>query len=241
VILPVLIPAALLASALSGMLGMGGGVVLLAVMASILPVAEVVPVHGVVQLTSNFSRTLALLPRVCWRIVALYAPGMVLGVVAGIRITGGEGLPGFKPAIGAFVLAFLLWDRFKPKRIVVPRWVFLPAGLVGGLLTVTLGATGPFLAAFFLRDDLERREIVATKAAIQSFGHLLKIPAFLSVGFDYVPRLQWIAPLLLCVIAGTWIGTRLLGRMPDALFRKMFRVVLALMALRLLAPVVTGG
>jgi uncharacterized membrane protein YfcA len=233
--LALLAPVALVAAAISGTIGMGGGVVLLAAMAMVLDPAVVVPVHGVVQLTSNFSRSIALFARVRWSIVALYTPGMVVGAWLGLQLYRGAGVPWFKPAIGAFVLSFLLWERFKPARLELRRWVFVPAGVGGGFLTITVGAAGPYLAAFFLRDDLDRHEIVATKAAIQTFGHFLKIPAFLSIGFDYVGELGLIVPLVACVIAGTWAGTRLLHRMPERVFRVVFRAVLAVLGARLLA------
>ncbi len=233
--LVLLIATAVLGSAISGAIGMGGGILLIAVMAMVLDPVIVVPVHGVVQLASNFTRLLRLRRDIAGWVVALYAPTMVIGAWIGLQLYHGAGMPWFKPAIGAFVVAFLVWDRFKPKRLVLPRWVFVPAGIGGGFLTITVGAAGPYLAAFFLRDDLQRKEIVATKAAIQSFGHLLKIPAFLSIGFDYRSEVGLVLPLLAAVVAGTFVGTHVLHRMSDEAFGQGFRAVLAVLALRLLA------
>lgn len=230
----ILIPVALVTSIISGIIGMGGGVTLLAVMAYLLEPAVVVPAHGVVQLVSNSTRSLALLGKVSWSILLLYVPTLFVGAAVGIRIYSGAGMPWFRPLIGAFVLAFLLWDRFKPARLVLPRWIFAPAGLLGGVITILIGASGPYLAAFFLRDDLDRQEIVATKAAIQTIGHLIKIPAFLSIGFDYAAHLKLILPLIACAVAGTLIGTRILKRVGERFFQIAFRVFLAVLALRLL-------
>lgn len=232
--LPVLVPAALVASAVSGVLGMGGGVILLAVMAAVMNPVAVVPVHGVVQLASNFTRAVALAREVSWGVFARYVPLMVVGAWLGIQLYRGAEAPWFQPAVGAFIASSLLWDRFKPRRLQLPKWVFYPAGLGGGFLTVVVGAAGPYLAAFFLRDDLERKQIVATKAAIQTFGHFLKIPAFVSIGFSYRDQLGTIVPLLACVIVGTFAGTHLLARMSERGFRAAFRTVLALLAGRLL-------
>jgi uncharacterized membrane protein YfcA len=66
-------------------------------------------------------------------------------------------------------------------------------------------------------------------------GHLLKVPAFLSVGFDYREHAGTIVPLVLCAIAGTFLGTRLLDRLPERTFRGIFRIVLGVLAARLLA------
>jgi uncharacterized membrane protein YfcA len=216
---------------------MGGGVALLAVMAMLLDPRNVIPIHGVVQVASNTSRTLILLRRVRWTIFFLYLPAQLIGVVLAISIYRGSELSWLKPAVGGFVLAYLLWERFKPRKLQLPLWFFAPAGLIGGLLTVLVGATGPFLAVFFLRDDIDQERIVATKAVIQTVGHLAKIPAFLSIGFPYASHLDLLVPLLLCAIAGTWIGTRILKRMDRRLFIVSFRVILALLGLRLVAGI----
>jgi uncharacterized membrane protein YfcA len=229
----VLLPVAILASAISGVLGMGGGSVLLAVMASGLDPAVVVPIHGVVQLVSNSTRTVVLLKDVAWRFVAWYAPAMIAGVWAGLQLYSGA-MPWFRPAIGLFILSFLVWDRFKPKHLEIPDWAYLPAGFGGGLLTITLGAAGPYLSAFFLRRDLSKERIIATKAAIQTFGHFLKIPAFLSVGFDYRAHVALIVPLLVGSIVGTMLGTWILRRVDESKFQAIFRGALALLAIRLI-------
>ena len=231
----ILIPVALLASIISGAIGMGGGVALLAVMASILDPGVVIPIHGVVQVVSNSSRTLILLRQVRWRIFFLYLPAQLVGIVIAISIYRGSPMTWLKPAIGGFVLAYLLWDRYKPKRLQFPILIFAPAGLIGGLLTIFVGATGPFLAAFFLRDDIDREQIVATKAMIQTVGHLAKIPAFLAIGFSYGQHVDLILPLLVCAVAGTWIGTRLLKRMDQRIFGVGFRTALAILGIRLVA------
>jgi uncharacterized membrane protein YfcA len=232
--LTILAPTVLITTIISAVIGMGGGVTLVAVMAALLEPAIVVPIHGVVQMVSNSTRSLALLRSVMWPVMLLYVPTLLLGAWIGIHFYRGAGLPWFRPLIGAFVLAFLLWDRFKPKRLMLPRWIFVPAGLLGGIITILIGASGPYLAAFFLRDDMNREQIVATKAAIQTAGHLVKIPAFMSVGFVYREHLGLILPLLACAVIGTLIGTRILKRMNERVFQVAFRVFLAILALRLI-------
>ena len=111
----------LLGSAVSGIAGLGGGALLIAVMASVLDPLVVVPVHGAVQLSSNFSRALALLRSVCWPIAARYAPLLVVGVWLGVQLYRGAEAPWFKPAVGAFIATSLLWDRFRPQRLPLPR------------------------------------------------------------------------------------------------------------------------
>jgi len=230
VTIAILTATSLVAATLSGVIGMGGGLLLLTVMAMVLDPLAVVPVHGVVQMVSNGTRTLRLLRDVHRGIFLRYVPMLGLGVWVGRSFYAGTDASWFRPVVGGFVLLALGWDLVKPKRLQVPGWVLLPGGFVGGILTVTVGATGPYLATFFLRDDLDRRQVVATKAAIQTVGHLAKIPAFLSLGFDYVGAWTVILPMTAAVVAGTLLGTHLLGRLPERGFKLAFRILLAVLA-----------
>ncbi|MBN2559571.1 MAG: TSUP family transporter [Phycisphaerae bacterium] len=54
--IPILALAALLTATLSGIIGMGGGMLLLATMFCFLPYGQAVPLHAVVQLVSNSTR-----------------------------------------------------------------------------------------------------------------------------------------------------------------------------------------
>ena len=65
-------------------------------------------------------------------------------------------------------------------------------------------------------------------------GHLVKIPVFLSLGFAYRDHLGLILPLVAAAIVGTFLGTALLNRLPERAFQVGFRIVLAILGLRLL-------
>ena len=225
---------ALVASTLSGMIGMGGGVILLGVMATLLPAAAVVPIHGVVQLGSNCTRTVLFIKHVNWRIFAYYVPFMILGVWGATLIWSGDKLKYFQPFIGGVILLYLLSRRYKLVWRNAPMLIYPIIGLLAGFVTIFIGATGPLIAPFFLRDDLDKEGVIATKAICQSVGHLLKIPAFLSLGFDYAAYGPLLATLLFMVIVGTMLGKRLLSKMNRQTFETAFLGILSLLALKLL-------
>jgi len=106
-----------------------------------------------------------------------------------------------------------------------------------GMLGLLVGATGPFLAPFFLRDDLKKEQIVATKAAVQVTGHLIKIPAFLHLGFNYTEGISFLLPMTIVTILGTKLGVHLLGKINVALFKKLFKGALLIAGFRLIYKV----
>ena len=59
----VLVPIAFLTSAFTAMAGIGGGLVLVALMPGFLPAQAIVPVHGVVQLKDLREQTQSEIPR----------------------------------------------------------------------------------------------------------------------------------------------------------------------------------
>ena len=207
---------------------------LLAVMTLLVPAADVVPLHGVVQLFSNGTRTLLLLRHVHLKIFAIYLLPAVAGVLLGAGIYSAGSLPWFKPAVGAFILLWLATLRFEPRLGRLPLWTFAPLGLVVGLFASLLGATGPLIAPFFLRDDLSPEQVIGTKAAAQIVTHFAKIPAFVALGYDYEAALPVVMPLLVAAIFGTVVGRRVLAGLPQVLFRRLFYAVLALIGVRLL-------
>lgn len=226
--------AAYAASTVSGFLGMAGGISLLAVMTALLPAGGIVPIHGAVQLASNFTRTVVYLRHVSWKVAFVFAGPAALGVAIATTLWSGEKLEWFKPGIGVFILLFLFWRRKAPKLRNAPLWSYAPVGLASGFLGIYVGATGPFIAPFFLRDDFAKEEVIATKAVCQAWGHLLKLPAFLSLGFPFREHAGLIGVLLVCVILGTYTGKRLLGRVSNARFVVIYEAVLGAIALYLL-------
>jgi len=231
----ILLVASFATATVSAILGMAGGVTLLGVMTALLPAPVVVPLHGIVQLASNWTRTWAFRKHVRWPIFFAFMVPAVLGVAIAASIWADLRLTWFRAWIGAFILFFLVWRRYKPKLRNPPVWSYAALGLAAGLLAIFVGATGPFLAPFFLRDDFDNEEVIATKAVCQTWLHLLKIPAFLALSFDYSPYAMVLAALVAAVIGGTYFGKHLLSMISKERFVFWFQFVLALLAVYLIA------
>ena len=235
--LGVLAVAALLTSILSAVVGMAGGITLLAVMLLFLEPLVAIPLHGVVQLVSNGSRSWIQRRHVERRIVWVYAlPLLPLGFL-GLLLA--EALPPAltRALIGLFVLVAtwapgILLLGTHPERV-DPARRFLLLGSVVGVLNPTVGATGPLIAPFFLNLGLTRQGLVGTKAACQALGHVAKLAVFGVAGFAFLPFAVELAVLSALVVVGTWIGSRLLDRVSEKAFVQLYMGVLTLIALRL--------
>ncbi|MDG2049310.1 MAG: sulfite exporter TauE/SafE family protein [Myxococcota bacterium] len=234
----VLVLATALTAGLSAVVGMAGGITLLSVMLLYLDPLIVIPIHGVVQLASNGSRTWIQREHVHWSLVGRYA---VLALPAGlIGFRFAKTIP--PQALKAFIGFFVLGVTWRPRWISIgsrprnpnPKRRFVILGGVTGFLNMLIGATGPIIAPFFLDLGLDRRALVGTKAACQAVGHLAKVSVFAAAGFSF---LHW-APLLGALIGaafiGSFLGSRLLDHVNEVWFVRLYKGVLTLLALRLI-------
>jgi uncharacterized membrane protein YfcA len=218
-------------SALTAAFGVGGGVALLVLMGYLLPVASLVPVHGVVQWGSNAGRAAVQRNFVQWRAVLPFVAGSALGAMAGAPFLSRVEDPALKLALGVFII-FVTWARLPALASGGPA--LMAAGGAGtSFLSMFFGATGPLTAAFFAKSFDDRRAYIASHAAAMTFQHALKVIAFAFAGFAFF---QWL-PLMAAMIAtgylGTLAGTRVLHAMPERRFRLIFSIMVTVLALDL--------
>ncbi len=216
-----IIISALATSLLSGLVGMAGGVVLMAVLVNILPVSSAMVLHGITQFTANGSRTLILRKHLMWRLM----PGYILGASA--AVAGFSALLFVPEASVVLILVGLFpWlARLQPKSSALN--ITRPASNIICGFSVTsaqllAGAAGPLLDLFYLNSGLDRQTVVANKALTQTIGHLLRIfyyGAIISVATP-LPNWLFLAAAIAAVI-GTRLGTWLLARWDDQRFQKV--------------------
>jgi uncharacterized membrane protein YfcA len=97
-----------------------------------------------------------------------------------------------------------------------------------------VGATGPMGLAALMARGLQRDALVVSGALMTSFTHLVKVLLFALLGFSFASYWQLIAGMSTAVIVGALLGTQLRHRVPEALFRRLLRWALTLLALRMI-------
>lgn len=228
----ILILTAGLTSLLTAAAGIGGGVALLAVMASIVPAAALIPVHGLVQLGSNLNRAVMTRRHTDWSMVKRFLAGALIGALIASFIVVQLPVQTIQYAVAGFIL-YLVWGP-KPGRHSLGSAGQIIAGALTTLVSMFVGATGPLAAGFIHRHEMDKLATTATFAWCMSLQHLLKMLVFSVIGFAFQ---EWLPLLLAMILAGTlgsWWGLKLLNRVPASLFRQLFRWGITLLALRLL-------
>ncbi|MNY57395.1 Sulfite exporter TauE/SafE [compost metagenome] len=81
---------------------------------------------------------------------------------------------------------------------------------------------------------MDKLATTATFASCMSAQHLLKMAVFSAVGFAFWDWLPLVALMIVAGVAGSWLGLKLLDRIPAEHFKRAFAWIVTLLALRLL-------
>ena len=212
--------------------GTAGGVILLAIMATLMSPAALIPVHTVIQLGSGVTRTMIMWRYVMRPTVLPFMAGTALGAAAGAKIF--VSLP---PSTLQFILAtFILIVTWLPKlgRIGAERGRFLTLGFAATFLGVFVSATGTIVAPFVASVAPDRRNHAATVGALMSFVHIAKMVAFGMIGFSIGSYAGLMVVMIITGAIGNWLGEVALNYVTERRFRLILKVVLSVLALNLL-------
>ncbi|WP_312949195.1 sulfite exporter TauE/SafE family protein [Superficieibacter sp.] len=227
-----------LTSALTAAMGLGGGTALLAVMAAGMPVSSLMPVHGMVQLGSNLSRTLIQRMHVVWPLVLWFLLGSAVGIALGAPVAAAIPDSVARIALGLFILWSVLRRRAEAKPL--NRALFVIGGGLSSIGTMIVGATGPMVAGLISSQGLKKQPLIATHATCMVLQHGLKILAFGLMGFAWAAWLPVLVAMIASGALGTWLGTRMLDNLPERIFRVAFRLTMLLLSGQLLWQGIQG-
>ncbi len=224
-------------SGVSAVMSIGGGVAYLAVLASIIPPAAVIPIHGAVQIGNNASRAIIQRRHIAWPVAVPFILGSIVGAGLGGQVVVALPEDVLRIVLGGFVL-YTVWGKMQFRftsgeraRTVIATVV----GTVSTFLTMFIGATGPFVATSLGNYFADRMIFVGTHALCMLFQHTIKVLVFGILGFAFAPWLPLLAMIIASGVLGTVVGSRFLSRLPEEMFRKALRIILTVLALNLLA------
>lgn len=225
----VILATILVTAFISGIFGMAGGIILMGVLAAMLPVATAMIVHGLVQMVSNGYRAFLWRKYIDWQIFRRYAAGSVAAFALLLAVS-------WRPE--AQVVYLLL--GFTALLVWLPKsWVNLDiqargqaefAGFTVQALNTLGGVAGPLLDIFFVKTQMDRRGVVATKAVTQVLAHSVKIafwtlPVITAAGASAFPPVWFFLLAVPLSMLGTTLGGKLLEAMSDVDFRRWMKAI----------------
>ena len=211
--------------------GTAGGLILLAIMATVMPPASVIPAHTFVQLGSGLTRAMLMWRWIMRGTILPFLVGAIAGATLGAKTFIALPQSMLMGILGVFIL-IVTWLP-SLGRIGAERGRFALVGFAATFLGVFVSATGTIVAPFVASAAPDRRNHAATLGALMTLVHILKLIAFAVIGFsiwDYVP-------LIIAMVAtgsiGNWLGEVALARTSEKKFRLILQIGLTILALRL--------
>ena len=243
---------------LAGLLGIGGGMTLVPILAALFEAEELAPGHGVhlalgtamasaVVTASASVRAHHLLGSVDWRIAARLAPGMILGSMLSSLASGW--IPQRHLALAFALIVYggatqMLLGRRTVAAVAMPgRITTLLIGLAIGVVCGLVSAGGAFLTVpWMLLCGVPMLTAIGTGAAIAvpvvligtvgyvaTGWHVQGLPPH-AVGFVYLPALL---ALVLASMPMASAGARLAHRLPVVVLKRIFALLLYILATRM--------
>lgn len=217
----------LVTSFISGIFGMAGGIILMAVLVALVSVASAMIIHGGIQMFANGYRAFLLRDAIDWRVFGYYCIGAAAGVAVLFFISWTPDKQALYLLLGLTpLLVWLPKERLHLDIKRVDHSIF--AGFIVQGLNTLAGVAGPLLDLFFVRAEMTRQQIVATKSVTQSLSHLIKIgfwsvPVISAAGWSALPPWWLFALAIPLSMLGTRLGKQVLERMTDVNFRKWMK------------------
>ena len=215
--------------------GAGGGTVLLAAMLQFMNPSEAIPVHGVIQFTSNIARTWLLRKFVKWSIILKFSLMIPLGVYIGLEIFQSINAEDIKKLIGLFIIIAIILQNIKfiKNFIILSNWYYI-VGFITGILNILVGVIAPLLAVIVKQSINDKKSIVGTLGYFGLVGNFTKIIGFSLIGFSFIEYINTLLLMIPATLLGSRIGQFLLDKISNKLFFYVFQIILIGLALRLL-------
>jgi len=240
---------------LAGLLGLGGGMTMVPLLTFVFTRQGFPPEHVVHMAIATATATILFTSissmrehhrhrAILWSVVAGLTPGMIVGSLIGPQLVGGMSAAVLSAFFGAFVTvaatSMLLDRKPKPTRELPGGGGLFAVGGGIGLVSSMVGAGGAFLSVPFMTAcNVNIRNSVATSAALGlpiavagTIGFMAAglrhsgMPPY-SIGYVYLPALF---AIVAASVTSAPVGARAAHRWPVATLKRVFAVVLYVLA-----------
>ncbi len=209
----------------------GGVYIMLLAATAVLPVSAAIPLQSTLSAGSLLARVYYFWEHIDWRIVRTFVFGGCIGVYFGTRTFFALPENTISVLLGMVLLVLIWMPKYNWRNPIKHPFFFV--GVVHSYLGAVFGVGG-VLQPFVLRSNLLKLQITATLAVCLVTLDVMKIWGYTRFGFNYLDYIPHILGATLTGVLGTWVGKRASHLISEQLFRRVFRIMVTLVALRLI-------
>lgn len=148
---------------------------------------------------------------------------------------------GLTVLLALFLIALSGWMLLRPRwKVRASAGNAVLGGVLSGGMAGLVGTGGAVRGAVMAAFDLRKDVFVATSAAIDLAIDLSRAAVYARNGYIHSHDLVWIPLLAVVALAGTWLGRRILARVPQALFRRIALLLVLAIGLVTLGQAAVG-
>lgn len=175
-----------------------------------------------------------------WAQIVRMLPPTILGIVVGFFLMKSIPDAAFRPVLGWMLLATTLvqilrsvWPQMG-GAIPHTRAFAWCMGVWAGIATMVANAAGPVMAVYLLAIALPKDNLVGTSAWFFLIINVLKLPFSGALGLLNPNSLLLDLTLCPLVLAGNWVGRKMLHRIPQRAFELLLLVSALAAALKMI-------
>ncbi len=222
----------MLAFAVRGGAGFGGGAIAVPLLALVFPVPVTVAVVTILNMLSSIGQGVLDWRKIVWKQVWRILPGSLIGVGIGIYLLTLMDTRPLAQALGVFVVIYAIYVMWFADRmpVIAPRWMLAVAGVTsvaaGIIGAVFGGAARPVYVIYLNSVKLGKDAFRMTITTIMLFQGLTRVAGYMTLGLYDSGALTLLAAALPMMVAGSVLGVRVVRHFDQAMFSRAVGVVL---------------
>lgn len=218
---------AFLAEVVGTLAGFGSSMILLPVSLLFFDFNTALVLVAFMHLFGNLGRITFFVKRLAGRVLIYFGIIGVIGTLVGALLVTQVDQAMLKIGLGIFLVSYGLFALLKPTfRMKQTKASMLVGGATSGFLAGLIGTGGALRSAFLTAYDLPKVQYIGTAAALALAVDGMRIPLYLKDGL-LPSSFYWMLPVLLVLaIAGSYVGKKLVKRIPQHTFAKVVLVCL---------------
>ena len=218
-----------ISSFISSIIGFGGGMLLLGVLALNFSGSAIIPLHAIIQLGSNLNRLFFFKFNVKWKVIIPFSLGCFIGVPLG----GFFSLSINENVIKILISLFIIINTLSRIPALNNNRLFF-TGIISSFLSTIVGVTGSLISSVIQSYNLEKSEYISSCAFLLLMQHFLKCILFGLLGFAFIDYVLLIALVIIAGTFGTYYGKLLILRIPEKALLFVIKFILIVISLNLL-------
>ncbi len=223
VMMAVIAAAGLVSSFVTAAIGIGGGLIVMPILALAYPPREIVALTAPMFM-ANAIVTLWLYRKTFGtRRGYLSIPGILVGIGVGARVLAVMPAAGLRILIGLIVFGFLvvelIWRRQSHDSSGLPLWTGLPLSLLSGGVSAVSNIGGTIISMYLLEPGVAPAMFVGTISFLYVIMTGVKLLVFGGMGIVSWATIWPALPSLVTIVLGAKVGKGLNGRISATGFR----------------------